>query len=105
MHPLQWENGKKQFWIWVILWWLLLFGRRTSWGYFPTVPKNDFRAISIILIGAVVFMLCSVHLHQEIVGQFKAVTLPFWSILLTLAGLIISDDIEPSRFLSTVFFA
>lgn len=104
MHPLQWENGKKQFWIWVILWWLLLFGRRTSWGCFPTVPKNDFRAISIILIGAVVFMLCSVHLHQEIVGQFKAVTLPFWNILLTLAGLIISDDIEPSRFLSTVFF-
>lgn len=105
MRPLQLENGKKQFWIWAVLWWLLLFGRSTSWGrdYFPAVPKIDFRVISVILIGAVAFMLFSSHLRQEIVHKFKTVTLPLWSVLLTLAGLLISDDIEHSRFLSSVF--
>ena len=105
MRPLQLENGKKQFWIWAVLWWILLFGRSTSWGrdYFPAVPKVDFRVISVILIGAVAFMLFSSHLRQEIVHKFKTVTLPLWSVLLTLAGLLISDDIEHSRFLSSVF--
>lgn len=44
MRPRQLQQGKKQFWIWAVLWWLVLFGRSTSWGrdYFPDVPKIYF---------------------------------------------------------------
>ena len=59
MQPMRLPEGKKYFWIWAVLWWLLLFGRSTSWGrdYFPEVPKVYFRGISVVLIGSVVFML------------------------------------------------
>lgn len=48
-------------------------------------------------------ILFSAHLRQEIVRKFKTIVVPVWPLVLTLAGLIISDDIEHRHFLSYVF--
>ena len=105
MQPMRLPEGKKYFWIWAVLWWLLLFGRSTSWGrdYFPEVPKVYFRGISVVLIGSVVFMLLAKPLRHEIAIKMKSMTIPAWAMLLTVLGLIISDGIEHSRIYGGIF--
>ena len=105
IRPLEMQDGKKQFWLWAVAWWLLLFGRSISWGrdYFPDVPKMYFRGISIILIGSVVFMLFIKPLRKEIAFKMKHVAIPAWAMLMTLMGLIISDGIEHSRIYGGIF--
>lgn len=105
MQPMRLPEGKKYFWIWAVLWWLLLFGRSTSWGrdYFPEVPKVYFRGISVVLIGSVVFMLLVKPLRDEIAIKMKSMTIPAWAMLLTVLGLIISDGIEHSRIYGGIF--
>ena len=106
IRPYPLSQGQKWFWLWSIAWWILLFGRSTSWGrdYFPEVPKVYFRGISVILIATVVFMLFAAPLRQEILYKFKQVALSFWAIALVLLGLIISDAIEHNRALSVLLF-
>ena len=105
IRPLQLQGGNKQFWLWAVLWWLLLFGRSTSWGrdYFPEVPKPYFRAISVMLIAPVVFMLFSPYLRKEIAKKLKYFTLPIWALMLAFSGLIISDAIEHERAIDALF--
>lgn len=99
MQPWNMPNGQKHFWLWAACWWLLLCGRSTSWGrdYFPDVPKGYFRAISVVLIGSVVFMLFSKHLRLEIAQKSKSLCLPIWAMFLAVIGLVISDSIENLR--------
>lgn len=105
MRPMRLPETKKYFWLWAVMWWLLLFGRSTSWGrdYFPDVPKIYFRGISIVLIGSVVCMLAAKPLRVEIMHKFKSASIPAWSILLAILGLIISDAIEHSRIYGEIF--
>ena len=105
MQPMRLSDGKKYFWIWAVLWWLLLFGRSTSWGrdYFPEVPKVYFPGISVVLIGSVVLMLFVKPLRTEIAVKMKTLNLPAWAMLLTVLGLIISDGIEHSRIYGGIF--
>ena len=105
MRPFQLQNGQKQFWLWAACWWLLLFGRSTSWGrdYFPEVPKGFFRAISVVLIGSVLFPLMNGALRREIAHKFKTASISVWGIVLAVSGLIISDSIEHERMISAFF--
>lgn len=105
MRPFELKQGQKQFWLWAICWWLVLFGRSTSWGrdYFPEVPKIYFRAISVVLIGSVVFTLFQSNLRQEIVHKFKTAAIPIWGLVVAFIGLIISDAIEHNRYIGTLF--
>ncbi|WP_111883924.1 hypothetical protein [Acinetobacter sp. CFCC 11171] len=105
IRPLEMQDGKKQFWLWAVAWWLLLFGRSISWGrdYFPDVPKPYFRLISVFMIAPVVFMLFSPYLRQEIVHKLKTLALPIWPFGLVILGLFISDAVEHSRSLSFLF--
>lgn len=103
MKPRQLPHGQKQFWLWAVCWWLVLFGRSTSWGrdYLPEVPKIYFRMISIVLIGSVVFPLLQSSLRQEIVRKFKTAVIPVWGLVIAFIGLIVSDAIEHHRLIST----
>ena len=105
MKPLQLSQGKKQFWLWAVFWWILLFGRSTSWGrdYFPDVPRGYFRVISIIMIAPVVFLLFSPLLRYEIVRKFKTVRLSAWTVVIAVLGLVISDSIEHNRLIAPLF--
>ena len=105
MRPFELKQGQKQFWLWAICWWLVLFGRSTSWGrdYFPEVPKIYFRTISVVLIGSVVFTLFQSNLRQEIVHKFKTAAIPIWGLVVAFIGLIISDAIEHNRYIGTLF--
>lgn len=104
MRPFQLEQGNKQFWLWAICWWLMLFGRSTSWGrdYFPEVPKIYFRAISIVLIASVFIPLFQASLRQEIAHKFKTVAIPIWGLVIAFIGLIVSDAIEHHRYIATL---
>lgn len=104
MRPFQLEQGNKQFWLWAICWWLMLFGRSTSWGrdYFPEVPKIYFRAISIVLIASVFIPLFQASLRQEIAHKFKTVAIPIWGLVIAFIGLIVSDAIEHHRYIGTL---
>jgi hypothetical protein len=105
MKPLQLSQGKKQFWLWAVFWWILLFGRSTSWGrdYFPDVPRGYFRVISIIVIAPVVFLLFSPQLRYEIVRKVKTVRLSAWTVVIAVLGLVISDSIEHNRLIAPLF--
>ena len=105
MRPDQLQGEKKMFWLWAVAWWILLFGRSTSWGrdYFPEVPKIYFRGISVVLIGTVVFMLLSPILRSAIAQKFKALSLPVWAFLLALASLFISGTIESHKPLAAIW--
>lgn len=104
MRPFQLEQGKKLFWLWAICWWLMLFGRSTSWGrdYFPEVPKIYFRAISIVLIASVFLPLFQASLRQEIAYKFKTAAIPIWGLVIAFIGLIVSDAIEHHRYIGTL---
>ena len=99
IRPYTLSRGQKQFWLWSVAWWIMLFGRSTSWGrdYFPEVPKIYFRGISVLMIAPVLFMLLSPALRAEIAHKFKHAILPFWAIFLVVIGLIASDGIEHNR--------
>lgn len=105
MKPFQLENGQKQFWLWAIFWWILLFGRSTSWGrdYFPDVPREYFRVISVFVIAPVVFMLFSSHLRGEIANKFKKAVFPAWAIVISVLGLVIADSVEHGRLIAPIF--
>lgn len=100
IRPFELSKGQKQFWLWSVAWWIMLFGRSTSWGrdYFPEVPKIYFRGISVLVIAPVVFMLFLATLRQEIAYKFKHVSLPVWALILAFIGLLMSDGIEHNRF-------
>lgn len=100
IRPFELSKGQKQFWLWSVTWWIMLFGRSTSWGrdYFPEVPKIYFRGISVLVIAPVVFMLFLAPLRQEIAYKFKHVSLPIWALILAFIGLLMSDGIEHNRF-------
>lgn len=100
IRPFELGKGQKQFWLWSVAWWIMLFGRSTSWGrdYFPEVPKIYFRGISVLVIAPVVFMLFLAPLRQEIAYKFKHVSLPIWALILAFIGLLMSDGIEHNRF-------
>lgn len=100
IRPFELSKGQKQFWLWSVAWWIMLFGRSTSWGrdYFPEVPKIYFRGISVLVIAPVVFMLFLAPLRQEIAYKFKHVSLPIWALILAFIGLVMSDGIEHNRF-------
>lgn len=100
IRPFELSKGQKQFWLWSVAWWIMLFGRSTSWGrdYFPEVPKIYFRGISVLVIAPVVFMLFLAPLRQEIAYKFKHVSLPIWALILAFIGLLKSDGIEHNRF-------
>ena len=105
MNPFKRPQGEKYFWLWAVCWWLVLFGRSTSWGrdYFPEVPKVYFRAISVVLIGSVVFPLFNPQLRQEIVRRFKSVSISIWALMMVVLGFLISDAIEHHRMLGALF--
>lgn len=105
MRSARLPSGQKIFWLWAVCWWIVLFGRSTSWGrdYFPEVPKVYFRSISIILILSVVLPLFNSKLRAEIVTKFRTAIISVWGLVLAFAGLIISDSIEHSRYISSAF--
>ena len=106
IRPFELSQGQKQFWLWSVVWWILLFGRSTSWGrdYFTEVPKIYFRGISILVIAPVVFMLFLAPLRQEIANKFKHAKFSFWALILAITGLVISDAIEHNRFFIHMIF-
>ena len=99
IRPYDLSKNQRQFWLWSIAWWILLFGRSTSWGrdYFPEVPKIYFRGISILVIAPVLFMLLLSPLRAEIAHKFKQAHFSFWAIVLVVLGLAASDGIEHGR--------
>ncbi len=107
MRPVALPKGQKIFWFWAVCWWVVLFGRSTSWGrdYFPEVPKIYFRSISVILILFIVLPLFTSELRAEIATKFRTAILSGWGVVLSFSGLIISDSIEHERYLSAVLFS
>lgn len=105
MKPKTLAPQKKQFWLWSIVWWVVLFGRGISWGrdFFPEVPKIYFRTISVILIGTLVLMLLLPELRREIAVKMKSATLPTWTVILMVVSFLISDTIEHHRLLAPLF--
>ncbi|WP_260864664.1 hypothetical protein [Citrobacter sp. Marseille-Q6884] len=106
IHPLSRPEGKKQFWLWAAVWWLVLLGRSTSWGrdYFPENPKLLFRAISVVLIALIILpVLISKPLRQEIARRLRDEPLPVWLLALTACTFLISDTVEHHRLLSPLF--
>ncbi len=106
IRPFELSKGQKQFWLWSVAWWIMLFGRSTSWGrdYFPEVPKIYFRGISVLVIAPVVFMLFLAPLRREVAYKFKHISLPIWALILAFIGLLMSDGIEHNRFFSHFIF-
>lgn len=104
--PLSLQNGAKQFWLWAVVWWLVLLGRSTSWGrvYFPDDPKLLFRAISVVLIAALVLpVIFSSLLRKEIIRKLRTVELPLWMALVVVITFLISDSVEHHRMLAPLF--
>lgn len=67
------------------------------------MPKGFFRAISVVLIGSVLFPLMNGALRREIAHKFKTAWISVWGIVLAVSGLIISDSIEHERMISAFF--
>ncbi|MGP3593027.1 hypothetical protein [Vagococcus sp. WN89Y] len=99
-------DGARRFWRWSVIWWLVLFGRSISWGrdYFPEGPKLLFRAISVVLIGALVlYFLLSPTLRKELAWRLRHEALPLWTFALVVVTFIISDSVEHHRFIAPLF--
>ena len=106
IRPLSCSEGKKQFWLWAVVWWLVLLGRSTSWGrdYFPEHPKLIFRAISVVLIAMIILpVLISKPLRREMVRRFREEPLPLWLLVITVCTFLISDTVEHHRLLGPLF--
>lgn len=105
IRPFDLQKGQKHFWLWAICWWLVLFGRSTSWGrdYLPEVPKIYFRMISILFIASIILPLLQSTLRQEIAYKFKTAIIPIWGLIVAFIGLIISDAVEHDRYIGTLF--
>ncbi|QKJ87571.1 hypothetical protein PMPD1_2630 [Paramixta manurensis] len=93
------------FWVWSLVWWLTLFGRGISWGrdYFHDGPKLLFRAISVILIGALVVSLIFPSIRREIVQKFKYDAFPLWDAAIVVICFFIADTVEHHRYFSFLF--
>lgn len=99
-------SERKRFWLWAAIWWLVLLGRSVSWGrdYFPHEPRLLFRAISVLLIGALVlFPLFSSVLRQQISHRLRHQTLLLWSFALVVVSFLISDSVEHHRVIAHFF--
>lgn len=106
IRPFSRPEGAKQFWLWAVIWWVVLLGRSTSWGrdYFPDAPRVVFRAISVLLIAALVLpVLFSGYLRKEIACRLREVPLPLWLFAVTACSYLISDTVEHHRLLSPIF--
>ncbi|MTD39938.1 hypothetical protein GIX45_15220 [Erwinia sp. CPCC 100877] len=106
IRPGSLEEGKRQFWLWSVVWWLTLFGRGISWGrdFFPDGPRIVFRAISVVLIGTLVLSLFfSPMLRRNIVERFHHETLPIWTLAVVVVTFLISDTVEHHRLLAPLF--
>lgn len=106
MKPLSLEKGARQFWLWSVIWWLVLFGRSISWGrdYFPEESKILFRTISVLLIAALVLpVILSSVLRHAITLRIRNVYLPLWMSIIVLVTFLIADSVEHHRFLSPIF--
>lgn len=97
--------GQKAFWLWSVAWWVVLLGRSTSWGrvYFPDEPRLIFRAISVVLIAALVLpVLFSGILRKEIALRFRHEMFPLWTVLLVVITFMFSDAVEHHRFIASL---
>lgn len=106
IRPLSLENGSRQFWLWAVVWWLVLFGRSTSWGrdYFPEEPRILFRTISVLSIAALVLpVIFSSVLRNAIVFRLRTLRLPLWMSIIVVATFLIADAVEHHRLLSPIF--
>lgn len=106
MKPFTLSQGPKQFWLWSVVWWLVLFGRGMSWGrdFFPEGPHWLFRAISVVLIAALVlYPVFSAALRHEIALRFRSETLPLWGVALVVVSFLISDAVEHHRAVAPLF--
>lgn len=105
MHPFKLPNGQKQFWLWSVAWWLLLFGISTQWGqdYFPQIPHVISSIISIVMIAIVIGSFLNRALREEISRKLKTSTVSIWGVLFIFLGLIISESISHGWFLSHLF--
>lgn len=98
-------SGQKAFWLWSVAWWVVLLGRSTSWGrvYFPDEPRLLFRAISVVLIAALVLpVLFSGVLRRELAQRFRHETFPLWTVLLVVLTFMFSDAVEHHRLIASL---
>ncbi len=105
LKPWTLTPGQKAFWLWSVAWWVVLLGRSTSWGrvYFPDEPRIIFRAISVILIAALVLpVLFSGLLRREIAQRFRHETFPLWTVLLVVITFLFSDAVEHHRLMASL---
>jgi len=103
--PWTLTSGQKAFWLWSVAWWVVLLGRSTSWGrvYFPDEPRLIFRAISVVLIAALVLpLLFSGKLRKEIALRFRHETFPLWTVLLVVTTFMLSDAVEHHRLIASL---
>lgn len=106
MKPFTLAQGPKQFWLWSVVWWVVLFGRGINWGrdFFPEGPRLLFRAISVVLIAALVlYPVFSAALRREIVQRFRNETLPLWTAILVIVSFLIADGVEHHRAIAPLF--
>lgn len=99
-------EGARHFWSWSVIWWLVLFGRSISWGrdYFPEQPKLLFRAISVLLIGALIlYVVFSSKLRKELAWRLRHERLPVWTFAIVVVSFLISDSVEHHRFIASFF--
>jgi len=97
--------GQKAFWLWSVAWWVVLLGRSTSWGrvYLPDEPRLIFRAISVVLIAALVLpVLFSGILRKEIALRFRHEMFPLWTVLLVVITFMFSDAVEHHRLIASL---
>lgn len=105
MKPWQLSGSKRMFWLWAAQWWLVLFGRSTSWGrgIFPDLPHEFFRVLSVIWIAPLVMMLFSKNLRAEIRQKLTTARFPLPYFVLSLICFLISDTVEHKRALYFIF--
>nr|WP_318382617.1 hypothetical protein [uncultured Enterobacter sp.] len=106
VHKTRLMAGPKLFWLWSAAWWLVLFGRSTSWGrdYFPEGPRLLFRIISVLLIAALVLpVFFSPLLRKEILYRLRNDSLLIWTFSLVVLTFLIADTVEHHRLLSFIF--
>lgn len=103
MKPKSLSDQKKWFWMWAIAWWLMFFGRSISWGrdFFPDVERIYFRAISVVVIAPVVFILFSSKLRAEIAYKVRFVRFPFWYLMIAIVSLFFADCVEHHRLIGS----
>jgi hypothetical protein len=107
MKPWQLSKPKCMFWLWAAQWWLVLFGRSTSWGHeiFHDFPHWIFRILAVVWIAPLVLMLFSNNLRAELKNKLKTGSFPVAYFMLSLICFLISDTVEHKRTLYFIFVA